>query len=67
MLDPKEQRLFSEVPADVLAPRPVSKAERGHPTNEIHFGRLYWQSGSFGHYPKLMTIGEGLSVDGPVN
>ena len=54
----EEQRLYSELPLDVWAPHPISKAEPSHPTKEAHFGRLYPRSHSSGHYPKLMTIGE---------
>ena len=53
------QRLYSELPPDVWAPHPISKAEPSHPTKEAHFGRLYPRSYSYGHYPKLMTIVEG--------
>jgi len=38
-------------------PHPISKAEPSYPAEETHFGRLYPQSRSFGHYPKLVTIG----------
>ena len=65
--DAKEQRLYSELPPDVRAPHPISKAEPSHPTEETNFGRLYLQSRSFGHYPKLMTIGKGWEVDRLVN
>ena len=62
-LDMKEQRLYSESLPDVRAPHPISKAEPGHPAEETHFSRLYSRSRSFGHYPELMTIGEGWNVD----
>jgi len=52
---------------DVRTPYPVSKAEPSHPTEETHFSRLYPQSHSFGHYPELVSIGEGWDVDGPIN
>uniref|UniRef100_A0A8C6KI56 Ig-like domain-containing protein n=1 Tax=Nothobranchius furzeri TaxID=105023 RepID=A0A8C6KI56_NOTFU len=65
--DPEEQRFYSESLPNVRAPHPISKAEPGHPTEETHFGRLYPRSRSFGHYPKLMTIGEDWDVDRPVN
>lgn len=29
---------------------------------KTHFGRLYPRSHSFGHYPELMTIGEGTTI-----
>jgi len=61
--DAKESRLDSELPPDVRAPYPISKAESGHPTEETHLGRLYSRPCSFGDYPKLVTIGEGLKVD----
>jgi len=41
-----------------LSPQPI------HPAEETHCGRLYPQSRSFSHYPKLVTIGEGCNVDG---
>uniref|UniRef100_A0A8C6PQA5 Nicastrin n=1 Tax=Nothobranchius furzeri TaxID=105023 RepID=A0A8C6PQA5_NOTFU len=65
--DPEEQRFYSESLPNVRAPYPISKAEPGHPTEETHFGRLYPRSRSFGHYLKLMTIGEDWDVDRPVN
>lgn len=34
--DIKEQWLCSELPPDFIAPRPVSKAELSHPTDDIH-------------------------------
>lgn len=35
---PKEQRLYSELPPDVRVPRPIAKAEPGHPAGEeAHF------------------------------
>jgi len=42
---------------------PISKGEPRHPAEETHFGRLYSRSRSFGHYPQLVTIGEGGNVD----
>ena len=51
----------------VCAPHPISEAEPSHPTEETNFSRLYPQSRSFGHYPKLMTMGEGWNADRPVN
>ncbi|KAK0144409.1 hypothetical protein N1851_017229 [Merluccius polli] len=54
--DAKEQRLYSELPPDVRAPHPISKAEPSHPMEETNFGRLYSRFRSFGHCPKLMTI-----------
>jgi len=65
--DAKEQRLYSELLTDVRAPHPISKTEPSHPTKETHFGNLYAQFHSFGHYPEIMTIGEGWDVDGPAN
>ncbi|MDW1502102.1 hypothetical protein, partial [Vibrio sp. YT-19(2023)] len=55
----KKQQLYSKLPPDVRAPHPISKAEPSHPAEETHFGRLYSRSHSFGHYPELVTIGEG--------
>ena len=37
----KDQRLYSELPVDVRASHPISKAEPGHSTEETHFGCLY--------------------------
>ncbi len=65
--DMKEQWLYSELPLDVWAPYPISKAEPSHPAEETHFTLLCLQSHSFSHYPKLMTIGEGWSEDRLVN
>ena len=61
-LDMEEQRLYSESLPDVRAPHPISKAEPSHPAEETHFGRLYPRPHSFGHYPELMTIGEGWNT-----
>jgi len=47
-------------------PHPISKVEPSHPPKETHFSCLYSWSRSFGHYPDLMTIGEGWNKDGPV-
>jgi len=47
-------------------PYPISKAEPSHPTELSYSGRLYLRSHSFGHYPKLTTIGEGQNVNGLV-
>uniref|UniRef100_A0A8C6LYM1 Solute carrier family 25 member 47a n=1 Tax=Nothobranchius furzeri TaxID=105023 RepID=A0A8C6LYM1_NOTFU len=38
---------------------PPPLGEPSHSAKKTHFGHLYPQSRSFGHYPKLMTIGEG--------
>jgi len=43
------------------------KGEPRHPAEEAHFGHLYSRSRSFGHYPQLVTIGEGRNVDWPIN
>ena len=43
------------------------KREPSHLTELAHFGRLYLQCCSFGHYPELMTIGEGRNKDQPIN
>lgn len=34
----KEQQLYSELPGDVRAPHPISKAEPSHHMEETHFG-----------------------------
>ncbi|KAF7650212.1 hypothetical protein LDENG_00129660, partial [Lucifuga dentata] len=61
--DVEEQRLYSESLLDVRASHPVPESEPRHPTEESHFRRLYPRSCPFGHYPKLMTIGEDRNVD----
>ncbi len=66
-LHAEEQWFYSELLPDDRASHPISKGEPSHPTEEAHFGRLYSRSCSFGHYPKLMTIGEGRNKDRPVN
>ncbi len=65
--DTKEQPLNSELPPDVRAPHPTSKAEPSHPTEKTNFSRMYPRSHSFGHDPQLMTIGEDWNVDVLVN
>ncbi len=61
--DAKKQQLYSGLPPDAWAPYPVSKGEHSHPTEETHFGFLYPQCHSFGHYPKLVTICVVSNVD----
>ncbi|KAF7221370.1 caskin-1-like [Nothobranchius furzeri] len=41
------------------ASHPISKGEPSHSAEKTHFSSLCPQSRSFGHYPKLMPIGEG--------
>ncbi|TWW57296.1 Transthyretin Prealbumin TBPA [Takifugu flavidus] len=65
-LNAEEQRLYSELLPDGRASHHISKGEPSPPTEEAHFGRLYLLSCCFGHYPKLMTIGEGRNKDRPV-
>ena len=48
------------LPPDVQAPRPISKAQPGHPTEEAHFG-------IHDLVLLVMTIGEGWNADGLVN
>ena len=50
-----------------LQPRIISIASDAPAAGEAHFGCLHPRSCSFGHYPKLMTIGEGRNVDRLVN
>lgn len=38
--DGKKQQLYSELPPDVRAPPPVSKAEPSNPMEKTHFGHL---------------------------
>ena len=45
----------------------ISKVESRHSPELTHFGHLYSSYHCFGHYSKLMTIGEGWDVDLPVN
>ncbi|XP_060798521.1 class I histocompatibility antigen, F10 alpha chain-like isoform X2 [Neoarius graeffei] len=66
-LDVEQQRLYSELLPNDCASHPISKGAPSHPAKETHFGRLYPRSCPFGHYPKLMTIGESRNVDRPVN
>ena len=63
----KEQWLYSEFPLDGWAPCLISKAEPSQPPKETNISHLYLRSRSFGYYPELMTIGEGLNKDAPVN
>uniref|UniRef100_A0A8C6TSD4 Espin like a n=1 Tax=Neogobius melanostomus TaxID=47308 RepID=A0A8C6TSD4_9GOBI len=44
-------------------PVPPQLGAPSHPAKETHFGRLYLRSCPFGHYPDLMTIGDGGNVD----
>ena len=62
-IDVKDQRLYSELPLDVWAPYLISKAKPSQFTEETNFGSLHPRSRSFGHCPKLMTIGEGWKVN----
>lgn len=57
----KEQWLCSELPLDVQAPHAISKAEAS-PSAEKHFSHEP-QSQHFGHYSKLMTVGEYWNAD----
>ncbi|KAK3506303.1 hypothetical protein QTP70_017471, partial [Hemibagrus guttatus] len=54
--DVEEQRLHSELLPGDRDPYPISKGAPRHPTEEVHFGRLYPGSYPFGHDPELMTI-----------
>ena len=58
-LNVEEQWFYSEPLLDDRASHFISKGEPRHPAEEAHFGRLYPQSCSFGHYPQLVSIGEG--------
>ena len=60
-LDAEEQRLLPELLSNVRAPNPIS--EPSHPTKETHFSNSYQRSHSFGHYSKVVTIGEARSID----
>ena len=59
-LEAEERRFYSELLPDDRASHPISK---GEPAEKAHFGRLYSQSRSFGHYPQFVTIGEMRSHD----
>ncbi|KAF7665953.1 hypothetical protein LDENG_00126310, partial [Lucifuga dentata] len=61
--DAKEQQFYSYSLPNVQASHPVPESEPRHPMEEPHFRRLYLRSYPFGHYPKLMTIGEDRNVD----
>ncbi|XP_066506082.1 anoctamin-1-like [Hoplias malabaricus] len=47
---------------DGRTPNPVSKGESRHPVVKNNFNRFNPQSHSFGHYPKLVTIGDGWKL-----
>ena len=57
-LSVEEQQLYSELLYTGSSSHPVSKREPSHPALEAHFSHLYLRSCSFGHYPKLVYIGE---------
>ena len=59
----EEQRFYSELAPDVRALHLISKTEPSRPAGKAKIGRLYLRSNSFGHYPELMTIGEGWDVE----
>ncbi|MED6278275.1 hypothetical protein CHARACLAT_022045 [Characodon lateralis] len=65
--DVNEQRLYSELLPNRLAPHPISKGVTGHPAEEAHFNNLYPGSHSFGHDQRFMPISKGRNVDGLVN
>lgn len=46
-------------PPHFRASQPTSKGEPSRPMEEAHFGGLYPPSSSVGHYPKLVSKGEG--------
>ena len=46
-------------PPDGQAPHPMSKAKPSHSLKETYFICMYPMPLSFGHYPALVTIGEG--------
>ena len=54
-------------PPECRAFHPFSKGEPSHPTEEAHFSRLYLWSCSFGHYQKLVTIGQSRNKDWLLN
>lgn len=54
----EEQRLYPES-LSIGWPPPISKGEPSHPSKEIHFGHMYPQPHSIGHYPELVSIEEG--------
>ena len=60
-LSAEEQRLYSKLLPEGQS---FSLSLRDSPA---HFSPLYPQSCSFGHYPKLVAIGEGRNEDRPVN
>ena len=65
--DVEKQQLYSELPPDVWAPYPISKAEPSSLTQEKHFSSLHLQSHNFDRHSKLRTIGKGWNVDQMVN
>lgn len=46
---------------------PLPKGSPSHAAKETHFGHMYSRSGSFSHYPKLLTIGESRTENRSVN
>lgn len=60
----KEQLLYSDPPPMMSELLTLSVKQS---MEEALFNPFYPQWHYFGHYPKLMTIGEGLNVDGRVN
>lgn len=58
------RRISSELPLDGS---PHAKGEPREPTEETYVGCLYLQVQSFGHEPKLMTVGDGQTIDRLVN
>lgn len=56
--------LYSELPPDVWAPPPISKAEPSHPVKVAHFGHLYPRPRSFRSLPRVHEHRWGSERDG---
>lgn len=59
LFDMKKRQLHWELPLDFSALNPISKAESSRSSEKPHFGYFHLWPCRFGHYPELMTIGEG--------
>lgn len=62
-----ELQLYSEALSNDWILHPMSNGEASHPPKKPHFHHLFLLLHSFGHCPKLMTIGNDKDADWPVN
>lgn len=58
--DTKGQYFYPELPLDIQTLNPISKAEPGYPTKDIHFSRFYSISRNLGSLPKAL---EGWNIE----